>query len=193
MEPSVIEKFSAHGVRFETCDDLGPHKKWLPMIEGGAKKPFVICDDDIIYPRHWLRNLMAEDRADAYVGARCHLIQYEGNGFPAPYSQWKHDVIWQSEPSHNLFITGCGGAIIRPNRISAEFLDRNAILAKCTRNDDIWLKVAHAAAGIPCYKTRFSFPCLEIPGTGSSSLMQTNVDAGGNDSQLFKVRDLFKQ
>jgi len=33
LDPLVIDRFSVHGVRFETCDDLGPHKKWLPMIE----------------------------------------------------------------------------------------------------------------------------------------------------------------
>lgn len=192
INPSVIERFSAHGVRFEASDDLGPHKKWLPMIERGAREPFVICDDDILYPRDWLDCLIREDRDDAYVGTRCHRIRRDAAGMPLSYEKWNRDVAWESSPSHDLFITGCGGAIIHSNRISSEFRDRASILEKCPKADDIWLKAAHASAGIPCYKTRYSFPCLEIPGTGSSGLMQTNVDAGGNDRQLYAVRSLIK-
>jgi hypothetical protein len=187
MDSIATERFSAHGVHFESCDDLGPHKKWLPMIERGAREPFVICDDDILYPSKWFENLMRQDRDDAYVGTRCHRIQRDTSGIPLSYSEWSHDVAWELSPSNDLFITGCGGAIIHPDRISGEFRDREALFDKCPRADDIWLKVAHAAAGIPCYKTRYSFPCLEIPGSGATSLMQTNVDNGGNDSQLRAV------
>jgi len=192
MDPSVMEKFSFHGVRFERCDDLGPHKKWLPMIESGMCDPFVICDDDILYPRDWLKHLLHEDRNDAYVGVRCHRIRYDDKGNPLSYEKWSRDIPWSPSPSQDLFITGCGGAIIYPDRIYGEFRDREAIFEKCPRADDIWLKAAHAAAGMPCYKTRFSFPCLEIPGTGATSLMQTNVDAGGNDRQLSAIHDLLK-
>lgn len=192
MNPFEMERFTAYGVRYESCDDLGPHKKWLPMIECGTREPFVICDDDILYPRHWFQNLVAEDRKDAYVGVRCHEIRYNFRGIPLSYSQWRHEVRWQPESSNKIFITGCGGAVIHPSRITAEFRDREAIFEKCPKNDDIWLKAAHVVAGIPCYKTRYSFPCLEIPGTGSSGLMQTNVDAGGNDRQLCAVRGLLR-
>lgn len=189
MDPLVMERFSDQGVRFEECDDLGPHKKWLPIIECGVRNPFVICDDDILYPRTWLDSLIREDRTDAYVGVRCHRIQRDASGIPLSYEKWNRDVGCNPAPSNDLFITGCGGAIIHPDRISSEFRDRKSILEKCPRADDIWLKAAHAAAGIPCYKTRYSFPCLEIPGTGATSLMQTNVDAGGNDRQLEAVRN----
>jgi hypothetical protein len=158
------------------------------MIESGASKPFVICDDDILYPRKWLESLIREDRTDAYVGTRCHRIQYDPNGFPAPYSHWKHDVVWDGISSHNLFVTACAGAIIHPDRIGGDFLDRKRIMEHAPKADDIWLKVAHAAAGIPCYKTHYSFPCLEMPGSFETSLLQSNVDDGGNDLQLAAVK-----
>ena len=192
MDSAVMESFSSHGVLFERCDDLGPHKKWLPIIESGKRDPFVICDDDILYPQDWLKHLIREDREDAYVGVRCHRIRYDDTGNPLSYEKWGRDVSWEPSPSHDLFITGCGGAIIHPNRINSEFRDREAIFNKCPKADDIWLKAAHAAAGIPCYKTRFSFPCLEIPDSFESSLLQTNVDDGGNDRQLVAVRNLLK-
>jgi hypothetical protein len=188
LDPNVILRFSTHGVRFEISDNLGPHTKWLPMIERGADNPFVICDDDILYPRKWLESLIREDRTDAYVGIRCHRIQYDANEYPASYSEWKHDIAWDGLLSHSLFVTACAGAIIHPARIADEFRDRRLIMDLCPKADDIWLKAAHAAAGIPCFKTRYSFPCLEIPGSFESSLLQTNVDDGGNDRQLSAVK-----
>ena len=55
-------------------------------------------------------------------------------------------------------------------------------------SDDIWLKAAHLASGIPCYKTQFSFPCLEIPGSEASGLLLTNVDQSRNDQQMAIVK-----
>lgn len=179
----VLDAFSAHGVSFQSCENLGAHKKWLPMVRMGFQKPFVICDDDIFYPRSWLGSLVEEDRPDAYVGIRIHRMALLGREL-AGYESWKRDVCWECEASFSNFITGCGGAVIHPSRIGADFRDWKRIQSTCPKADDILLKAAHLAAGIPVFKTRYSFPCLEIPGTGESALLATNVDSGGNDSQL---------
>lgn len=180
----IREQFGVFGVRFQICDNLKSHKKWLPMIEEGHRKPFVICDDDIIYPREWFAALVTEDRSDAYVGAKCHRINLGSNKSVGLYSAWKKQIRTDGQPSHYVFITGCGGAVIHPDRISNKFLDRTEMFKQCPRNDDIWLKAAHLATGIPCYKTRYCFPCLEIPGTNESGLAVMNVDGGGNDEQI---------
>ena len=183
LPPSVLEAFGAHGVSFQTCNNLGPHKKWLPMLQIGYERPFVICDDDIFYPRSWLGILVEEDRRDAYVGTRVHRVVARGFEL-AGYESWDRDIGWDGTPSAWNFITGCGGAVIHPDRIGVAFRDWDRIQNECPKADDIWLKAAHLAAGVPVYKTRYSFPCLEIPGTGESALLAANVDSGGNNSQL---------
>jgi hypothetical protein len=183
LPQAVVEAFSAHGVIFQTCKNLGPHKKWLPMLQIGYEWPFVICDDDIFYPRDWLRSLIKEDRSDAYVGTRVHRMGACGSDL-AGYESWSRDIAWDGKPSEWNFITGCGGAVIHPERIGSDFRDWDRIQNECPKADDIWLKAAHLAAGVPVYKTRYSFPCLEIPGTGESALLAANVDSGGNNSQL---------
>lgn len=190
LPPELVEAFSAHGVRFQTCENFGPHKKWLPMLRMGFQKPFVICDDDILYPCSWLGRLLAEDRSDAYVGTRVHRMAARGSDLVG-YESWSRDIGWDGKPSEWNFITGCGGAVIHPERIGSDFRDWGRIQNECPKADDIWLKAAHLAAGIPVYKTRYSFPCLEIPGTGQSALLSTNVDSGGNDSQLGILRQEF--
>jgi hypothetical protein len=183
LAPRIRERFQAEGVVFEICNDLGPHTKWLPMIEGGYSAPFVICDDDIIYPTNWLGSLLDEDRVDAYTGARCHQIVLE-NGIPTRYELWKKDIGWTANTSPLTFLTACGGGLLHPERIPKSYLCREQIRRKCPKADDIWLHAAHLKSGVPIYKTQFSFPCLEIPGSEGFGLLRQNVDAGGNDSQL---------
>ncbi len=191
LSENVRGRFGAYGVRFQICDDLKPHKKWLPMIEAGHREPFIICDDDIIYPKGWFAALVAEDRPDAYVGAKCHSITFGPQKMIAPYLDWKKQIRTDAHPSHRVFVTGCGGAVIHPERIPLKFLNREDLIKQCPKNDDIWLKAAHLAAGIPCYKTRYCFPCLDIPGTNESGLALTNVEGGGNDSQIRNLYQYF--
>ena len=134
---SIRERFREFGVRFQICDDLKPHKKWLPMLEEGHRNPFVICDDDIMYPRKWFAALATEDRPNAYVGTKCHRITLGSNGAVGPYSAWKKQIRTDGHPSHYVFITGCGGGVIHPDRIAKRFLDRTEIFRQCPRSDDI--------------------------------------------------------
>ena len=188
---STRERFQAHHVRFSACDDLKPHKKWLPMIESGRRDPFVICDDDIIYPPDWFASLLREARDDAYVGLRCHRVTLNSDRSPAPYAAWPKMIAHDGRPSHDVFVTSGAGAILHPARIPARFLDRGEILGKCPNADDVWLKAAHLAAGVPCYKTRAGFPCLELPGTHASGLANANVDGGDNDRQIRNLQPEF--
>lgn len=190
LDESIKKQFETKGVEFRSCENLGPHKKWLPILREGWDKPFVICDDDIFYPAGWLQNLIAEDRSDAYVGTRAHRMTVDKNGLTR-YEAWNRDVACTGEPSDWHFLTGCGGAVIHPERIGLGYRDWGKIRATCPKADDIWLKAAHLDAGIPVYKTRFSFPCLEAPGTVGSALLGTNVDDGGNDKQLGILKELW--
>jgi hypothetical protein len=193
FDPGLQRRFSSEGVEFRVSDNLGPHTKWLPLVESGYTGRFVVCDDDIFYPHTWLERLVREDRADAYVGTKCHRMRWSSDGTLLPYAEWDKDVKHGQPPSRDLFITACGGAIIHPERLGNEFRDRQKIANECPRADDIWLKAAHVAAGIPCYKTKFSFPCLEIPGTMASGLMRSNVDRGENDAQMLILREVMHQ
>jgi len=187
---SIAYRFSQHGVVFKACPDYRSHKKWLPMVLSGRKHPFVVCDDDIIYPRSWFGKLISEDRADAYVGCKCHQITLRPDGLPQPYSKWIRQVYRSPQPSHSLMTTGCGGEILHPNRIKPDFLDWDRILKVCPKSDDIWLKAAHLAAGIPVYKTKYCFPCLELPGTDATGLALSN-DAGEKDLQIANMKQQF--
>lgn len=191
LDNGVEKLFKPHGVRIAICDDLKSHKKWLPMIESGHAEPFVICDDDIIYPREWLARLLVEDRKDAFVGLRAHQMIVNRRREIGPYASWKKQISATGEPSPFVFVTGGAGAIIDPERIKDCFLKRATILSKCPTADDIWLNMIHISSGIYPYKTRYSFPCLEIPGTAKCGLAAANVEGGDNDRQMTNIDEWF--
>jgi hypothetical protein len=192
FDPEVTTLFRPYGVRIAICDDLKSHKKWIPMVKYHPNKSFVICDDDILYPNQWFSQLIAADRSDGYVGLRAHKMTRDSKGEIQPYSQWKKLVSYTGVPSADHFITGAGGAIIHPRRLPPHCFDTQTILATCPGADDVWLNMAHIFSGFFPFKPRYSFPCLEIPGSGSSGLAVLNVDGGQNDVQIKNALQHFR-
>lgn len=185
--------FGGHGVLFHECDNIGPHKKWLPLIESGYEDPFVIADDDTFYPKDWFSSLVGEGERHPgeVVAHRCHRIAVGKREMPDPYARWQRAVGFQKEASHDLFPVGCGGVMVRPEGISEEFRRRELIAELCHKADDIWLKAAYLHSGFRCRKSRYEFPSLDYPGTTQSGLAVDNVDGGGNDQQFRRVLDHF--
>ena len=185
--------FTEYGVQFHETDNIGPHKKWLPLIESGHEGSFVIADDDTFYPRDWFGALIDEgnEYPDEIIAHRCHRILLQANGMPEAYANWPRGVTGQKESSHELFAVGCGGTLVRPAAISEEFRNRELINKLCHRADDVWLKAAYIHSGYRVRKSRYDFPSLDYPGTTQSGLAVTNVDQGENDQQLQQVFQYF--
>ncbi|WP_435892995.1 hypothetical protein [Oceaniferula spumae] len=183
------EFFIEHGVQFHETDDIGPHKKWLPLIESGHENPFVIADDDTFYPRDWFEALVKEGKEQntEILAHRCHRIKVKADMMPDEYANWLRGVSSLPNSAHELFPVGCGGVLIRPLAIGDEFRNRELIMNLCPRADDIWLKAAYIYSGYKCRKSRYDFPSLDYPGTTQSGLAVTNVDQGQNDQQLRRV------
>ncbi len=191
LDPEIEKCFAPFGLQITTCDDLKSHKKWLPLIESGHANSFVICDDDIIYPREWLASLLNEARPDAFVGLRAHEVKLDGRYSIASYAQWTKQICGCKHPSPWVFVTGGGGAIVNPQRISERFMARSEILSKCPTADDVWLNAMHVASGILPFKTKYSYPCLELPGTHVCGLANENVGGGENDRQMANVAEFY--
>ena len=185
--------FAEHGVQFHEVDNIGPHKKWLPLIESGHETPFVIADDDTYYPWDWFEGLVKEgaEHPREIIAHRCHEISLQVNGMPEPYAKWQRGVTGLKESSHYLFAVGCGGTLVRPAAISEEFRSRELIGKLCHRADDVWLKAAYIHSGYKVRKSNYDFPSLDYPGTTQSGLAVTNVDQGENDQQLQQVFQYF--
>ncbi|MEM6522305.1 MAG: hypothetical protein AAF693_00865 [Bacteroidota bacterium] len=191
INPDVIRIFSKSIVEFLITEDFGPHKKWFPLVESGFTDPFVFCDDDTYYPNGWYRALLESDDKNSYVGHNCHYMNKSNDGLLLGYNLWEKNIHTKGLVSHNIFPVGCGGVLLYPNRIAHDFRSSELISELCPMGDDIWLKLAHLVAGIPCKKSDYLFPYIEYQSTQGFSLMKTNVEQNQNDVQMNDVIEYF--
>lgn len=160
-------------------------KHWFYTISSARHElPLATSDDDILFPPHWLAELVAThtQHPDEVATPRAHKIALDGDRI-APYATWQ--PVTDSRPSFRNFGTSVSGQIYPP-----AFLDEvrdagEAFRAVAPNNDDIWLHHLAALHGHRVVQTRPEsqhFPF--VPGTQSAGLYFTNIAGGENDTQI---------
>ena len=58
--PSGIRRLRQRGLEVRFCRNYGPHKKYYPYLASveTIEAPLVTADDDLLYPRYWLKELV---------------------------------------------------------------------------------------------------------------------------------------
>jgi hypothetical protein len=146
--------------------------------------PLATSEDDILFPPHWLAELVAtlEKHPTALATPRAHKIAFEGDRV-APYASW--EPVRDDRPSFRNFGTSVSGQIYPPAFLDEVREAGEAFLAVAPNNDDLWLHHLAALNGRRVVQTRPEsqhFPF--VPGTQSEGLYFTNVAGGGNDVQI---------
>lgn len=166
------------------------YDKFMHNAALNADKPFVIVDDDVIYPPISMQRLLEASalHPGAVVANRCNLMTLEADGRPAPYKSWRREVR-SPEPSLLLFPTGAGGVMYPPGFMTDPLVtDADEILLHAPYADDIWLKACALIRDIPSFATSLSHKAdwyhRYTPGMEQGALMSTNVERGLNDTQL---------
>ncbi len=193
--PEQLIRLQRRGLEIRTCEDVGPHKKYFPLVNSlDRPEPFVTCDDDVLYPVDWLQRLVfaSEVHPGCVVAHRARTVQFESSGVISPYERWPHAV--SDEPSFLNFAIGIGG-VFYPSVMAEALSDAGeGFRVTCPRADDVWLKVISLRAGVCVSQVSGSFLFLiDVPGMRSSGLAKINVLGGGNDEQIaatFEKRDL---
>ena len=162
------------------------------MHNSGLNKdtPFVIVDDDVIYPPHSMESLLETHKAhpDAVVANRCHLMGISSDGTIGPYSDWKREFR-VTRPSLRVIPTGAGG-VLYPRGFLDHPMVTNVgdVLACAPYADDLWLKMCALARRIPTMSTPLSqgadWYLRYTPTMKAGALHATNADLGLNDLQV---------
>jgi len=186
--PRTLRRLQARGLEIGYVDaGLGPHKKYYPYVASaqGPALTLVTADDDVLYPRHWLRGL---DRAtssftcDDIVCYRAYVVGTDG-GTIARYAEWTSCTT--STPSVRHFATGVSG-VAYPPAFQERLRSAGTVFRElCPRADDVWLHVTALRGGFQVRQVsgeRQNF--RQIPGSQVVSLARHNVDDGGNDAQI---------
>lgn len=189
--PKELRALEARGLQVNFVERTHhQYDKFMHNAALNADRPFVIVDDDVIYPPQTFEKLLEAHARypDIVVANRCNLIALSPEGRALPYRQWRRELR-MPEPSLLLLPTGAGGVLYPPGFLSDPMAtDRQQILQFAPYADDLWLKTCALIRSIPAYATELSrkngWMVRYTPGMEEGALMSINVDRGLNDRQI---------
>ena len=141
------------------------------------------ADDDVFYPRHWLRGTVrAAEQFPEVVNCYKARVLRISDGSIDKYESWRLST--STEPRFDHVATGVGG-VLYPVAFLRVLKDAgDDFVEECPRCDDLWLHAQAIRAGykIRQINQRPLMP-LSIPGAESVGLWKVNL-FGGNDRQV---------
>ncbi|MEM6812322.1 MAG: hypothetical protein AAF549_07630, partial [Pseudomonadota bacterium] len=185
----------AHGFELRICEDLKSYKKIIPALEEFPDAVLVTADDDLLYSRQWLSQLVKgwkQKNCDCktIICFRAHGIKFDKYGFPIPYKKWAWAI---SGPitSKNIFVTSGAGALYPPGSLAKETTDQPLFRQIAPHADDVWLHAMVRLQNSTTYKIEQDHMILMWPGSTDKQLSTDNVNNGGNDKQIAAVINKF--
>lgn len=196
--PHTIQRLQKRGLEIIICESYGSHKKYYPYVQtqDTFDVPLVTADDDIIYPRKWLKRLIAANRQhpDDINCYRAHVINIERNRI-GRYADFK--MCRTTQASFRNIAIGSMGVIYPPSQLFALKAAGTGFRNCCPKADDLWLHLHAIRSGHRIRQIFSKLPYLsfqEVPGTQSIALKYENIDCGnGNDLQIeatYKTTDI---
>lgn len=181
------------GDRFEIVfvdDDLRAYKKFLYALREFPSRKIVTCDDDVIYPSHWLQELYQthQQHPTCVVCTRARNMVVANQMELAPYATWNHATV--STPGRRQMAIGTGGVLYPPGSLHPTATEQDLFMKLSPMNDDLWLKTMSLLNNTMVVQSGDQpsrYP--EIPFWSGPSLADYNVFQNGNDLQ---IKDLFK-
>lgn len=184
--PSDLLRQRSRGLEIRPTEDVGPHKKYFPYVMSERRHvlPLATADDDVIYPRSWLRLLVEANRQfpTAVSCYRANIVCVEGDKL-APYNSWPR--CRNTVASATRFATGVSGVIYPPTMLEDLARRGDAFRSTTPRADDVWLHWVALRTSRPVRQLSSRprhFPL--IPGSQNGGLTTYNVYEHGNDRQI---------
>ena len=186
--PKTVTAMTGAGFEIRYVDNIYSFKKLLPALSDFPGSPIITVDDDNIYAYDFVRTMLAgmDRHPGAVVCLRAHRVEEARDGSLSPYVDWAFDV--QDErartPSKDLLATGLGGIAYPPGILSEHATDAGRALRLCPKGDDLWFYWMARLNGSSVVKVGGRFVPYFVGQTQDETLMQHNLDGGGNDAQI---------
>jgi hypothetical protein len=185
------------GLEIRFVEEMGPYLKLIHTLKEHAGSLIATADDDTIYPRCWLEQLVKahENEPHCVHCHRAHRMILDQEGRLLPYARWDLFAPGHTGPSFLLFPTGVGGVLYPPGALHPEIFNQAVFREICPTADDVWFKAMSLLNGVRCRKVSpFYRELPPVRGTQTRKLWRTNVLGGRNDIQLqavFQRYDLY--
>ena len=197
---SILETAYKDGIAelVEMEEDVYCHSKYYYVFQAyGKEKDIVLCDDDVVYYRHWLAHLIDS----AHKDSKHHVFAYKAvcistndEGF-APYDEWQHCSNRQVPKDCLLYAEAVGGVFYRRGILSREVLNKEKFLEIVPKADDVWLFFCSYLnqAPIKYLPTKNNAKLLyTIPNSQETALWKENTFAKRNDQYMSVCHAYFK-
>jgi len=187
--PAAVRRLQNRGLEVKLCANYGPHKKYYPYVESQEHfdVPLVTADDDLLYPKYWLKKLVEANQKFPNVvnSFWTHVIAINDDGI-GRYSEWKQCKT--TSPSFRHLIHSGIGTIYPGSLLMTLKRAGTAFQTSCPNGDDLWLHVQAIRAGFKIRQISPKLPYFSfqgVPGSQQAALSHQNVTYGdGNDRQV---------
>lgn len=184
--PADVRALESERFQIETCADIGAYKKLVPALRRWPDAFIAVADDDVYYPRPWLRELVAGYAPGRRVLPchRAHHIVLGAEGAPAAYDSWCFEAAARA-PSALTFPTGVGGVLYPPGALHRDATDAARFTRLAPTCDDAWFYMMARRQGWRFARVS-SRRFVTWPRSQAVALQHENV-AGANDVQLARL------
>ena len=137
--PNNVINLKKNGLSICWCDDLRSYKKIIPSLKKYPDHIIITADDDLFYPRHWLKNLYEtyENNKKCIISHRIRKILIKNNTI-SKYNDWTLSL--NEEPASFLnFSTNGAGTLFPPHSLHEKFFKSELFNELCPHADDIWI------------------------------------------------------
>jgi hypothetical protein len=190
--PKSLLVLKDYGLEIKLCPrNKYGHKKYFHIEDDMKKCIFITIDDDVIYRDDLLENLLStfSNNNNLVCATVAHKVVLNGNNI-LPYTQWIPAIDF--EVGNLVFPVGAGAILYPPNFFNNFLFESETIDKICLFADDIWLFAVSRYMGFNTIKSNYKSAYLPILYFSNSTLFQTNVRFGKNNSQLMDVVNYFK-
>ena len=189
--------FYKYSVEIKFTKNIGSYKKIIPALSLFQDNILVTADDDIYYPKDWLKKLydcyLEHKDEKVAVCHRMHKIVIKDEKI-ASYRQWEH-VTANLQPSPLNFATSGGGILFPPHCFYKDITSEQLFMRLAKYGDDIWLWAMLVLNGwnyISASQEKFQINSINLIREKNIfnhlfTLSSINLNKNNNDEQISNI------
>lgn len=197
--PIEIKHLLVAGLEINFCEDTGPHTKLLPTLQKYPDDVVVTIDDDILYEKTMLEDLLRgykETERNSIVCREARIIERNDNGEYVQYTKGHNAEYGTTSVGYMPY--GYKGVLYPPHIFSDVVFNKKVYREICRHADDIWFGVVEYVEKIPVYCIKSTEMSLNFVNTieqwepaADTCLYYENTIQGKNDIQYKAVLKYF--
>lgn len=197
--PIEIKRLLVAGLEINFCEDTGPHTKLLPVLQKYPDDIVVTIDDDILYEKTMLEDLLRgykETEGNSIVCREARIIEKNDNGEYVQYTKGRNAEYGTKRVGYMPY--GYKGVLYPPHIFSDVIFNKRVYREICRHADDIWFGVVEYVEKIPVYCIKSTEMSLNFVNTieqwepaADTCLYYENTIQGKNDIQYKAVLKYF--